>query len=108
MVFEKLAHINTRHWQSSQHDLNAFFEGKVLKRNFICLEGLLSFIRVWGSKNDRFHQQQQQLQQQLQQHQARQVRMLQSENFLEQVKSHPSDTFFYFLNLETLTSVKSV
>ena len=59
----------------------------------------LSFIRVWGSKNDRVQQQQQlqQLQQQ-QQQQTRQVRMLQSENFLEQIKSHPSDTFFYFFN----------
>ena len=52
--------------------------------------GLLSFIRVWGSKNDRF----QQLQQQQLQQQTRQVRMLQSESFLEQIKSHPSDTFF--------------
>ena len=34
--------------------------------------------------------------------------MLQSEKFLEQIKSHPSDTFFYFLNLETLTLIKSV
>ena len=76
-----------------------------LKRIFGYLEGLLSFIRVWGSKNDRF-QQLQQLQQQ--QQQTRQVRMLQSENFLEQIKSHPSDTFFYFLNHETLTSIKSV
>ena len=34
--------------------------------------------------------------------------MLQSENFLEQIKSHPSDFFSIFLNLETLTSIKSV
>ena len=70
--------------------------------------GLLSFIRVWGSKNDRFQQLQQQQQQLQQQQQTRQVRMLQSENFLEQIKSHPSDTFFYFLNHETLTLIKSV